>query len=1021
MRISIPTHRFTAVFLAALAASLFSLPVQAQEAGTITGTVSDAQAGETLPGANVSVVGSEKGTATNAQGEYTLQDVQPGTYSLRASFVGFQESVVEGVEVSAGETTEVDFELTPSQQTLEEVVVVGYGTQEEGDVTGSVQKVTTADFNKGSVVSPEQLISGKVAGVQIQATSGAPGASSFIRIRGATSVNADSSPLFVVDGVPLSNVGNQASRNPLNFLNPNDIESVNVLKDASATAIYGARGANGVVMIETKQSEEGQSRISYSGSASQSNVVDRIDVLGADEFRRVVRQEAPSQLSLLGDAETDWQDLTQRTGFTQEHNVSFARGYEDSQIRLSLSYLDEEGTIESSSTRRVSTSLRYNQDFLSDQLTISSNLRGAKVDNAFEPGVVGAAASFAPTQPVRDLGSPYGGFYEWPSETVGDLAENNPVASYILTQNNGETYRSLGNVQADYNIPYVDGLNARVKLGYDVTTGEREFFAPTNLKGQAESANPGQIERRNFTQFATLLDAFLEYNGTFEGINSEVDVTGGYSYEESHEEYPEFTANGLSTNIFGPNSTAPIRNLENTSPFVTEIPKRLISGFGRVNYRLLDRYLLTFTVRRDGSSRFGPENRWGTFPSAALGWRAHNEPALESVFGETVSTLKVRASWGVTGNQEIGNFLYAPLYSSGAPSVQYQSGNEFIGTIRPSAADETLKWEETTSYNIGLDYGLFGGRVSGSFEYYVKDTDDLIFPAVVPRGANLSDVVTTNIGSMRNRGFETTLDAQVVDQESFSYNAQFNVSTNENEILNVSTAGDQVLTGAISGGTGNQIQIIKEGEPINSFFVLKPRLADDGTPLTAEEADSMGTTQYIDQPTIDTNGDGVPDSTDGVINSDDRVVGESPRPDWIIGHTSRMTFSNFDLSFTLKAELGKHIYNNVASNFGHYSRLTEFAPSNLHESVQETNFENPQYFSSYYVEDASNIRLDNLTLGYTLPTEEISSIGQLRVYGTVQNAFILSEYSGASPLAVGIDDNLYPRSRTYTVGLNVQL
>ncbi|HKL88323.1 MAG TPA: SusC/RagA family TonB-linked outer membrane protein, partial [Salinibacter sp.] len=708
MSTTLAAHRSTAVLLAVVF-SLFAFPAQAQEGGTVTGTVTDAQNGETLPGANVSIVGTQRGTATNANGQYTIENVQPGSYTLRASFVGFQRQAVEQVQVSAGETTQVNFQLQASQQTLEEVVVVGYGTQKEQDVTGAVQKVSPAEFNKGSVISPEQLISGKVAGVQIQATSGAPGASSFIRIRGASSVNADSSPLFVVDGIPLSNVGNQASRNPLNFLNPNDIADITVLKDASATAIYGARGANGVIMIETKQSEEGESRISYTGSASRANVVDRIDVLEPGEFRRAVRQEAPSQLSLLGDATTDWQDQTQRTGFTQEHNLSFSRGYEDAGIRLSLSYLDQEGTIQSSSTRRVSASIRYNQDFLSDQLTISSNLRGSKVDNSFEPGVVGAAASFAPTQPVRDLGSPYGGFFEWTSP-VSNLAENNPVASYIMTENNGETYRSLGSIEADYEIPYVDGLNARVKLGYDVTTGEREFFAPTNLKAQAESADPGQIERRNFTQFSTLLDAFLEYSNSFDAISSELDVTAGYSFQESHEEYPEFTAQGLSTNIFGPNSTAPVTNLENTSPFVTEIPKRLISGFARVNYRLLNRYLVTFTVRRDGSSRFGPKNQWGTFPSAALGWRAHNEPALESIFGGALSTFKVRASWGVTGNQEIGNFLYAPLYSSGSPTVQYQFGDDFVGTIRPSAADETLKWEETTSYNIGVDYGLFSGR-----------------------------------------------------------------------------------------------------------------------------------------------------------------------------------------------------------------------------------------------------------------------------------------------------------------------
>lgn len=1004
-------YRSSILTLALLGLALCVGTAAAQEQ-EVSGTVTSADDNAPLPGANVSVPGTTIGTATDAQGAYTLS-VPSDADSLQFSFVGFRAQTV----AIAGRTT-IDVALVPAAQQIEELVVVGYGTQEERDVTGSVQKVTAAEFNEGPVVSPEQLISGKVAGVQIQATSGAPGASSFIRIRGASSVNADSSPLFVVDGVPLSNVGNQASRNPLNFLNPNDIANVTVLKDASATAIYGARGANGVIMIETKSPDEGTSRVSYSGSASQSRVVDRIDVLETDEFRRAVRQRAPSQLSLLGDASTDWQDATQRTGFTQEHNVSFSRGYEDSNIRLSLSFLDEEGILQTSSTRRVSGSIRYNQEFLEDQLSITSNLRGAKIDNSFEPGVVGAAASFAPTQPIRDVDSPFGGFFEW-SQPGLDLAENNPVASYIMTKNNGETYRSLGNVEADYEIPYIDGLNARVKLGYDITTGEREFFQPTNLKGQQEGSDPGQLGRRNFTQFTTLMDAFLEYSSPIDAISSELDVTAGYSWQERHEEYPEFTAQGLSTNIFGPNSAEVVTSLENTNPFVTEIPKRLISGFARVNYRLLDRYLLTFTVRRDGSSRFGPANRWGTFPSAALGWRVHDEPFFESAFGDVVSTLKVRGSWGITGNQEIGNFLYAPLYSAGSSTVQYQFGDEFVGTIRPSAADETLKWEETTSYNVGIDYGLFSGRITGAVDYYIKDTDDLIFPATVPRGANLSDVVTTNVGSMRNQGFEFSVDAQIVNTEDISYNARFNVSTNKNEILNVAAAGGQVLTGGIAGGTGQQIQIIKEGEALNSFYVYRHKTNDQGEPLRdGVDHNGDGTVDLLDM-YVDQQPEG--EEGHGVINANDRVVGESPRPDWIIGHTSRLTYGNFDMNFTLQAQLGKYVYNNVASNLGHYSRLSNFAPSNLHESVKTTNFSSAQVFSDYYVENASNLRLSNITLGYTIPTASISGIGQLRVYGTVQNAFILTGYSGASPLAVGIDNNLYPRSRTYTAGLNLQL
>jgi iron complex outermembrane receptor protein len=460
----------------------------------------------------------------------------------------------------------------------------------------------------------------------------------------------------------------------------------------------------------------------------------------------------------------------------------------------------------------------------------------------------------------------------------------------------------------------------------------------------------------------------------------------------------------------GPNSTDPVRDSENTSTFVTEIPNRLISGFARFNYTFKDRYLLTFTVRRDGSSRFGPENQWGTFPSAALAWRAHQETFIQDI--DWLSNLKLRGSWGVTGNQEIGDFLFSSLWTPGGPQAQVQFGDEFVSTIRPSAADETLKWEETTTWNVGFDYGLFDGRISGSFEYYIKDTDDLLFTVPAAGGSNLSDRILTNIGEMRNKGFEFSVDGLVLTTEDFSWNAQFNASTNDNELLSVRQAGEGITTGFISGGVGNTIQIIQEGAPINSFFVLRHKENENGEPVSDN---------------VDANGDGVADDLDmyvdqngdGVINQDDRVVGESPQPDWILGHTSRFTYRNFDLSLTLRAHLGNHVYNNVASNFGHYSRLTNFAPSNLQESVLETNFTDPQFFSDYYVEDASFLRLDNVSLGYTF--DGIPSVDRIRVFGTAQNLFVLSGYSGPDPEVVGIDNNLYPRSRTFTAGVNVQL
>ncbi|MFB6231411.1 MAG: SusC/RagA family TonB-linked outer membrane protein [Salinibacter sp.] len=978
-------------------------PAAAQEQSEITGTVTSADDNAPLPGANVSVPGTTIGTATNAQGQYTLT-VPSDADSLRFSFVGFRAQTV----AIAGRST-INVALVPAAQQVQELVVVGYGQQQEQDVTGSVKKVSAADFNQTSAVSPEQLISGKVSGVQISSASGAPGAGSFIRIRGPSSVNADNSPLFVIDGVPISDDGNTASRNPLNFLNPEDIANITVLKDASATAIYGARGANGVIIIETKSAEEGEARISYSGSASASRVSNRIDVLGPDQFRRVVRKQAPSVANRLGVARTNWQDRIQRIGYGQQHNLSVARGYKDSDFRISLGYTDKQGILHDSGTERVSLSLNYNQNLLDDQLTVRTNLKGSKTRESFEPGgMLGGAASFDPTQPVRDVRSPYGGFFEWEPS----LAVNNPVASYILEENTGETLRSLGNIEAEYTVPFVTGLSLRTNVGYDISIGEREFFAPIELKAQQESEFPGSVTRANFRQLNTRFNAFLNYNRSFDGISSKIDATVGYSWQDFDEEYPEYSVAGLSTDIYGPNRVDVLRSdsLSQVSPTVAEIPSRLISVFGRVNYTFLDRYLLTLTVRRDGSSKFGPARRWGTFPSAALAWRIHQEPFMEDV--PVISNLKLRLSAGMTGNQEIGDFNYAPFYTTGGRRAQAQFGNEFVSTIRPRAADQTLQWEETTTYNVALDYGLFEDRITGSVAVYRKITDELLFNTTAPRFSNLSDFVLTNVGKMRNQGFEFNVDASIVNSNLISYDAQFNASYNQNRLLDLAQAGSELPTGGISGAIGRTIQVLKEGEPINSFFTLKHKRGPDGTPLTDAEAAAMGTTQYVD-----VNGD-------GDINSEDRTVTGSPQPDWVVGHTSNLRVQNFDLSFTLRAHLGQQVYNNLASNFGHYSRISaNGVPSNVHESVLRTEFDSPEYVSDVYVEDASFLRLDNITLGYTFG--EVPGVDQLRIYGRVSNAFILTGYSGPDPevysAGQGIDNQVYPRSRTFTGGVSVQL
>jgi len=997
-------HRSSILTLVLLGLALCVGTVAAQERQEIAGTVTSADDNSPLPGANVSVPGTTIGTATNAQGQYSLR-IPTEADSLRFSFVGFDAQTV-----AIGGRTTIDVALVPSARQIEELVVVGYGVQESGDVTGSVQGVSEESFNQGNVANAEELISGKVAGVNISQAGGAPGAGSQIRIRGASSVNADSSPLFVIDGVPISNEGNSAQRNPLNFLDPSDIEDVSVLKDASATAIYGSRGANGVIEITTKSGEGTEASLSYNGSVSSASVADRVDVLDADQFRRVVRQEEPSVLGLLGDANTDWQSAVERTAIAQEHSLGFSGGDESSNFRISLNYLDEQGVLYGENFERISGSFRYDRDFLDDDLTLRTNIRGAKQDRTFEPGVVGGSASMAPTQPVRDPDSPYGGFFEWSDEISGDqLATNNPVAAVVMTESTGQTYRSLGNVEAEYNLPFVEGLSTRLKLGYDVQEGENEFFQPSQLKGQADAGSEaGQVSRNNFSRLNTLLNAFLEYNREFEDISSEIDFMGVYEYQHFQSEFPSLSGRGLSFDFLRENSLDVVDDVENINGSVFETQHRLISGFGRLTYTFKNRYTAKVTLRRDGSSRFGPGNRWGTFPSASIGWRMHREPFLESA--DFLSNLKLRASWGVTGNQEFGNFAYLSTVTFGDAEALQQLGDEFVTTARPDAADPGLQWEETSTLNLAVDYGFFDGRLTGTVDYYQKNTDKLLFDVPIPGGSNLRDRLFTNVGSMENEGVEFTVDAQVLDRDDLSYNAQFTAATNDNEVTDVPRGGEAGIdVGGISGGVGNTIQKIREGAPINSFFVRRHKTNEDGEPVSDGPGVSA-TDLYVDQ-----NGD-------GEIGAADRVVGESPQPDWTFGHTSRATFQNFDLSVTLRAEVGNHVYNNVASNFGRLSRLTEFDPSNLHESVLTTRFNEGQFFSDYYVEDASFLRLDNISLGYNVPTEAIPKVDGIRIYGAAQNVVTLTGYSGPDPeVPGGIDNQLFPRSRTVTAGVDVQL
>lgn len=1002
------------VFVSLLAALFAGGPLYAQ-AGQVTGSVTSSEGGRPLAGATVQVVGSSQRAVTGPDGRYTLSGVSAGAHRLAATVIGHATANAD-LTITAGQTATQNFVLQPLAVAIQGVVAIGYGERRVRDVTGSVQAVSEEQFNPGRVVSPEELIQGKVAGVQV-INSGEPGGGTSLRIRGGTSVTASSEPLFVIDGQPIQVGGGLSSgRNPLNFLNPEDIARVSVLKDAASTAIYGSRGANGVIIIETKSGAMRGPAITYSSTLSSSHITREPELLSADQFRSVVTNHAPELVKYLGTANTDWRSAVERGGVGQEHAVAFAGAGGPMNYRLSLNYLDQQGVVRGSETKRASAALTYNHRLFDDRLNLRASLRGARTDDDYTPGsVLGSASNFDPTQPIRTASGAY-----W-EQTAFTLAPNNPVAELAQAVDQGTTYRSIVNLEGRYRLPVLnDALSGTVRVGYDLAKSERATFYPSTMQSQIEnpvscSTPPcpsGSVSRNNPTETTGVIDAFLTYNKAFgRGARSELEATAGYSYERTDGSYPSFYARGLASDLLGIHG---VPNAVENVPTLTERESLLASFFGRVNYTFKDRYLATLSVRRDGSSRFGPANQWGTFPAVALGWRINEESWFPAP--NWVSDLKLRASWGVNGNQAFGDYLWEPSYVFGDAFAQVQFGNDFVTTIRPTPVDPNIKWEQTTSWNLGLDYGLFDDRITGSVEYYFKDTDDMIFRIGIPAGTNFGNFVTTNIGSMHNRGLELSLNADVLRGRGngLRWTASLNASTNRNRLVYINpnaVGSERILVGGISGGVGSNIGVLERGTPVNAFYVFHHILDANGKPVYADtnHDGSINDKDLYE----DVNGD-------GQITQDDRRAFHSPQPQWILAHTSNFGWRSWDLGFTVRAHLGNYVYNNVASGQGYYNVLKNAAgPVNLHRSVLETNFVDPQYFSDYYVENASFLRMDNVTLGYALP--RIRNLQSARVFGTVQNVFTLTGYNGVDPESGlnGIDNNIYPRSRTFSAGVSI--
>ncbi|MBF9222347.1 SusC/RagA family TonB-linked outer membrane protein [Hymenobacter ruricola] len=1009
-------HPYLAKLLFLLLFAAFGLPTIAQaQTGTVSGRVTDGK-NEAIPGATVLIEGTSVGSSSGVDGSYTIANVPAGNQTVVISFVGYN-SVRRPVTVAAGQTAEVSASLSENTTQLSEAVVVGYGTQRRQDVTGSLTTVSSKDFVQGQITNPEQLIQGKVAGVQITTGGGAPGAATTIRIRGGSSLNASNDPLIVIDGVPVDNTGITGASNALSLINPNDIDTYTVLKDASATAIYGSRASNGVILITTKKGLAGEKfTVTLNSQTSLSRRYNSVPVLSAGEYRATVARVAPSQVKLLGTANTNWQDEVFQNAMTYDNTVSLSGAVGKLPFRASYGNLSQEGILITNRLIRNTGSLSLNPVLFDNTLRINLNLKGSWVDNNFaDNGAIGSAAAFDPTQPVTSNESAfagYGGYFEY-LQGNGTPQKNvpvNPVAQLRLTRDRSSVKRSIGNIQLDYALPFLRDLHANVNLGYDVTRSNGyklidarsagSYFNspldPTNTTSRGGSFGPYSQNRDN-----KLLETYLNYTKQFGG-NNRLELLGGYSYQD-------FTVDAPAYKTFLADGTV---SKEAATPYFTQYT--ILSFYGRANLTIKDRYVFTGTLRDDASSRFPTTNRHALFPAASVAWRVKEESFLKDV--AAVSDLKLRVGYGITGQQDVagisGDYPYLQRFVINTPTALYPFGPNFLVPYSPQGYNRNLKWEQTTTYNAGLDLGFLGGRLNGSVDVYYRKTKDLLAVIPVPGLINFTNQLVSNVGSLENKGIEFNLNANPVQGEHFQWTLNANATYNENKILSLGPQAPGFVgidvnpnAGTISGGTGTTIGVYTVGGSSSAFYVYKQAYAPDGKPIDGVYADLNG---------------------DKVVDTNDRYLYKQAAPKVILGFSSNLSYDRLSLAFTLRSQLGNYVYNNINSNNGNYQGILASSNfvSNVTKDANYTMFTataQQRFSSDYYIQNASFLRMENITLGYNVG-KVFNSQGNLRLTAAVQNVFLVTKYTGLDPeVFTGIDNNVYPRPRTFTFGLNLSL
>ena len=996
---------------------LFSASVFAQT--TATGVVEDAASGEPIIGASILEVGTTNGTITDFDGNFTLTVADGAT--LEISYIGYKTQ-----SLPAGQNMKV--RLGEDNELLDEVVVVGYGVVKKNDATGSVTAIKPDDMNKGLTTTATDMLSGKVAGVNITTDGGAPGAGSTIRIRGGSSLNASNDPLIVIDGLAMDNNGIQGMSNILSMVNPNDIETFTVLKDASATAIYGSRASNGVILITTKKGAAGSKpKFQYDGNVSANIPAYRLNVLNASEYRDFIGTYFPEQVGGLGTEDTDWQKEIFRVGVNTDHNFSITGGTKHMPYRASLGYTLQNGIMDKSQMQRVTAAINLSPSFLDKHLTFNLNAKGMYLYNKYNDGsgIVSSAISYDPTLPVKSDMREFGGYYQystvlpssWADPTWTRInAENvgqNPVAQIANRDDVAHTGIFIGNIEADYKIHGFEDLHLHANFGADYSHGEE-----TNDISPYSFGNNyfGYHQFSSADKYNLQFNAYAQYYKDF-NENHHFDAMIGYEWQHFHKTlynnsyglYQDtWTADGLGGKYYNY-----IDYYTKADPHIAN-ENYLVSFFGRLNYIALNRYMVTVTLRGDGSSKFAKGNRWGLFPSVALGWKIKEEAFLRDV--NWLSELKLRLGYGITGQQDIGDdYISLIRYTKSIDYAQITLGEKnedgtykYYDTYRPEAYNKDLTWEKTTTYNAGLDFGFMKGRFTGSVDYYYRKTTDLIAYVNIPSGINFSNKINKNIGSLSNQGVEVMLNATAIDKMSrpskFKWDLGFNFTWNKNKIESLSDGVDQDFFVEVDGtarsyGNGVALQRHQEGYAASTFFLYKTKVNEDG---------------YIE------------------LDGNERVAMHKPAPDFTLGLQSKWQFYHFDIGISFRASIGNYVYNNVKAGqisngantvqYGAYKNWLSDAAADYgkYYNTKTKSFTiDPEYLSlsDQFLENGSFLRCDNITIGYTFDKNEKL---KARLYGTVQNPFIITGYSGLDPeISNGIDNSIYPRSITVLVGVNM--